>query len=237
MKWASWLDEYDREARLAPALLALLPIILAAIGLGVQQHRGAVAIVGICVAVGVPMVVAKQVADRGRSVESRLFLQWGAPPTTLLLVPPDDAAMGEMQRQRRARLEQISGITLPASPRLSDADVETYQAAVRSLIEHTRDRTKFPVVWSELKNYGFERNTLGLRKVGAAGSSVSTLALLGGAVSGLSGGPVSVPVTLALAMVCALIGLAWWRIPSEQRVRAAANRYAERLLDAAAVLR
>ena len=166
MIWGSWLDEYDREARLVPALLTILPLSLAAIGLGFEDNAILVSVIAVLLTVGVPMVVAKQVADRGRVIEAALFAKWGAPPTTLMLVTPTDGPVGEILRQRRARLEGGSGISLPTNPALADSAIETYQAAVRWLIENTRDHTKFPVVWAELKNYGFDRNTLGLANPG-----------------------------------------------------------------------
>ncbi|GGM99370.1 hypothetical protein GCM10009721_28030 [Terrabacter tumescens] len=236
MNWGRWLDEYDREARLVPALLTVLPLVLVAIGFGVQDNPVLAGIVAVLLAIGAPMVVAKQVADRGRAVEKTLFAKWGAPPTTLKLIPTPDGQGGELLRQRRGRLERVSGISLPTGPNLSDSTVQTYEAAVRWLIENTRDRAKFPVVWAELKTYGFERNALGLRAVALTTSGCGVLALWAGAVVGSRSGHVSVGTTLALAGVCALVGMWWWLVPSETRVRRAADRYAERVLDATAAM-
>jgi hypothetical protein len=36
----------------------------------------------VLLAIGVPMIVAKQVADRGGAIEAKLFAKWGAAPTT-----------------------------------------------------------------------------------------------------------------------------------------------------------
>lgn len=236
MNWGSWLDEYDREARLAPALLAILPLVLTAIGLGLENNAILASVIAALLAGGVPMILAKQVADRGRAIEAKLFAKWGAPPTTLMLVPPADGPGGEIQQQRRARLEKASGINLPTKPTLADADVETYHAAVRWLIENTRDHTRFPVVWAELKTYGFERNTLGLRSIALFTSDIGVVALTTGAIAGSLGAHLSVGTNAALAATCLLAGLWWWRIPSENRVRAAADRYAERILDTSAAL-
>lgn len=182
------------------------------------------------------MVVAKQVADRGRAVEVALYAKWGAPATTLMLMPPADGPMGELLMQRRTRLERVSGVNLPTGRALSDSAAESYRAAARWLIENTRDRARFPVVWSELKNYGFERNSLGIRLVGVLTSALGTAILLASAAAGASGADLAIVTNAVLAGVCAIVGLWWWRVPSESRVRTAADRYAERLLDASAQL-
>lgn len=233
MNWGSWLDEYDREARLGPMLLTLLPIVFAAISFGLEHKPIVVLVIGTLVATGVPMVVAKQVADRGRAVERALFAKWGAPPTTLLLVPPVSEQMGDLVRQRRTRLEKASGITLPTGSGLTGSEKETYETAVRWLIENTRDHAKFPVVWEELKTYGFWRNALGLRPFGLLTSGAGFLIIAVGSLRADSA--IWVPVILGGA--CGLAGLWWWRVPSEYRVRAAADRYAARILDASAVQR
>src|SRR5215218_4103235 len=206
MNWGNWLDEYDREARLVPALVAILPLVLTAIGLGLENNMILASVIAALLAVGVPMIVAKQVADRGRAVEAKLFTKWGAPPTTLMLVPPADGPSGEIQRQRRARLEKASGISLPTNPALTGSEVETYQAAVRWLVENTRDHTRFPVVWAELKTYGFGRNALGLRSIALFTSALGVLALTAGATAGALGAHLSVGTNAALSAVCALAG-------------------------------
>jgi hypothetical protein len=236
MTWGSWLDEYDREARLGPALFAMLPLVLAAVGLGIEENPVLVTVVGVLLAVGVPMIVAKEVANRGRALEEILYLKWGAPPTTLALLPPAAGAAGEVLRQRRARLEAVSGIALPTDPRLTPADAETYKAAVRWLIDNTRDHAEFPVVWAELKSYGFERNLLAIRTVGVITSSIGAVVLAGGVVAGAFGANQPIGTNAALMAACIAIGLGWWFVPSETRVRAVANRYADRLLDSSAAL-
>jgi hypothetical protein len=231
MNWRSWLDEHDREARLVPALFILAPLLVAAIGLGFADNPLLGAVIGVLSAVGAPILVAKQAANRGRALEKSLFAAWGGPPTTLALVPPADAPMGEIHKQRRDRLERATDIALPTSSTLTPTDAETYQAAVHWLITNTRDHARFPVLWAELKSYGFERNLLGLRPLGLASSAISALLLAAGLVAGALGADVALAPLAILCAVCVAIGLAWWFIPNEQRVRVTADRYAERLLD------
>ena len=68
-------------------------------------------------------------------------------------------------------------------------------------------------------------------------SGFGVLALAGGAVAGAAGAAhVAVGSDIALSSLCALTGLWWWFTPSENRMRAAADRYAERILDTSAAL-
>jgi len=122
-------------------------------------------------------------------------------------------------------------------PNRTDSAVETYEAAVRWLIENIRDHAKFPVVWAELKTYGFERNALGLRRIALLSSGVGVLTLAAGAIAGALVADLSIGISVALAGACALVGLWWWRVPSENRVRAAGDRYAAWILDSSAVRR
>ncbi|MCD5353233.1 hypothetical protein [Kineosporia mesophila] len=68
-------------------------------------------------------------------------------------------------------------MALPTEKALNDADEEVYSKAVRWVFENTRDHAKFPVVWSELKTYGHERNLLGLRPIGVALASLAMIPL------------------------------------------------------------
>jgi len=52
MNWGSWLDEYDREARLVPALFVLLPVALAVVGLGFEDNALLVTMIGIAFTFG-----------------------------------------------------------------------------------------------------------------------------------------------------------------------------------------
>lgn len=236
MKLGDWLNEYDREVRLVPALLAALPLAFAAVGLGLAGNPLVGTVVGALIAVGAPLFVAKQVGNRGRQLEEELFEKWGGPPTTLLLLPAAGAPIGGVRAQRRDRLEKLTGHSLPRDADLDAIGADQYRAATLWLITNTRDHAKFPVVWTELKAYGFERNLLGIRPVGLAACLSASAALAAGVVAGLFGAHVAVLPCAMLCLASLLAGLLWWRIPGEERVRLVAFRYAERLLDASAAL-
>lgn len=91
-------------------------------------------------------------------------------------------------------------------------------------------------MWNELKSYGFERNLLGLRGEGLLASTVAAGSLAAGLVAGLVGANVPALPAGLLCTACLAIGLGWWAVPDERRVRVVADRYAERLVDATAAL-
>jgi fatty acid desaturase len=93
----------------------------------------------------------------------------------------------------------------------------------------TRNRDDFPLVFDENKEYGFRRNTLGLRTAGMAVAAVTFVLAAG--------------LTLLVSpwfLLNMLIGLAvfawWWHAVSPNWVRQPADLYAIRLLDASITL-
>jgi hypothetical protein len=110
-----------------------------------------------------------------------------------------------------------------------------YEEAVASLRDLTRNTTRFRLVFAENVEYGFRRNSLGLRKIALAVAvlafalSVAMLAVHGGEGQWVQWG-ISVAISLAASVY-------WWRVVNPLWVRAAAEVYADRLLEAANTLR
>lgn len=229
-------DAYDRRARIAPAILLGIPgagfLVAGAVSPGVAAR----AIGFVLGAVGI--VIAIVVRDRGRELQPRLWESWGGPPAQRRLrwsggEPTDTVA------RLHQRVEAATGESLP------DAEVEArdpesadrrYDDAIEVLREATRSRDKFPLVFAENVDYGFRRNTLGLRPFGiittVVGMIVAVLLLAFGSgalsVRAVRWGPV--------AAVCGFAALFWWRLATPQWVRTAAENYADRLLGASASL-
>lgn len=77
-----WLDDYERRARLAPGLLAVLPIALVILALGLRRLPIVSALLSLVTAVGGPVVLASLVRHRGLRLQAELFRKWGGAPTT-----------------------------------------------------------------------------------------------------------------------------------------------------------
>lgn len=229
-----WLDDYDRTARLVPGLLVVLPAVLVPIGLGVRENPLAATLVALAVTFGIPLLLAKHVRRRGRKVETRLSKEWGGLPTTLLLLPEADGSLGALRQQRRNNLERISGLQLPLKRDLLSSDVESLEAAMRTLRARTADREAFAQVYAENKSYGFERNVKGLRAEGLVVSAISVIVLATLAVLSwteyLELDPWPLTVSACPALLMHIFWLVW---PTSDRVWDAGEIYAERVLDAA----
>ena len=233
-----WLDEYERAARLAPGLIALLPLPILVTAFGLKQNPVVAALVSLVVAVGGPILLAKYVRSRGRGLEEKLYDEWGGPPTTLLLTPALFGAANAVQAQRRANVERVSGQLLPLTPPPNDTTTQqVYKSAVAALRQKTYNHDAFPLVFAENKGYGFERNVLAIRTEGLVISVVGLgIAVVGWqrAASGHLGANSSALLTAAVVLL--LLTAFWIAWPKKKRVRAAADLYAEQLLDAAASL-
>ena len=79
------LDPYDVKARLFPGLLVLLPALLF---LGLLYGTKSPLVVGLSAVLGTcggPYLLANFVRTWGQRAQDRLFQEWGAPPSTIIL--------------------------------------------------------------------------------------------------------------------------------------------------------
>lgn len=225
-------DPYSRTARLVPATLVVFPLAV----FGVLAVPPAVTVWGrvaaLVFACGAPFVVTQVVRDLGVRVEPKLFGLWGGRPTEVMLRWSGPSTPATLSRQHELIKEKL-GIDLPdaateqADPAAAEAE---YEVAVGALRERTRDDAQFGLVKRELTAYGFWRNTYAVRRFGmitCTGTAILTvvLALLGAV-------PLGWKQQVGFALLDAAACVAWWRIPTAEAVRRAAERYARQLLQA-----
>lgn len=218
-------DAYTRKARLAPALLASLPAIGLLLAGAMSPSTSASPIVITAGAIGV--LICGAVRDRGRAIQTTLWARWGGEPTIRRLrwSDSDDVEATALQHQR---LEETLGMSLPSqADELADADRadRKYRDAITELRERTRGEG-FELVLAENAEYGFRRNTLGLRTV-AIGIAAAALAISAALV--IASGQ---PRFFACAAWALFIGVVWHQRVSSTWVREAGEIYADRLLDA-----
>jgi hypothetical protein len=172
-------DRYNREARLAPALLVALPAALALFAwLPALRMVGPslVALLGFC---GGIVWLSHLARDRGKALESKLFRDWDGMPSTAMLRHRDDRLPAPLKARYKACLHKhLPDLAFPSveeeekDPAATDA---IYASAGAWLLSQTRDRTRFGLLFEENVNYGFRRNFWALKPEALLVGSVSLL--------------------------------------------------------------
>jgi len=181
-------DNYERRARLAPAVLIALPALALGIAL-LPALPGANRLWALVNFAALPLAHAL-VRRLGHATQADLWAAWDGPPTTQRLrwrSSPSKAVIA----QRHADVQAALGGHLPLptaavearDPAQADA---LYAEAVRRLLGVTRGNSQFPLLHQENANYGFARNLHGGKRLGQAISLASLLVALG----------VGIPITL-----------------------------------------
>jgi hypothetical protein len=233
-------DKYDREARLAPALMVLLPPVLLALVWFPGLRTPAAGLLTLLVAFGILVFLTQVGRDRGKRMEPELFDAAGGKPSIALL-RHRDARLSGLQRQRyHDYLARAVGVPAPtaaeeaADPAKAD---EWYELAAGWLMARTRDTKKFGLLFQENVNYGFRRNLYALKRPAQVVGVIAILASLGYGgwryhmAGEIPGAEVIAAVILVLAYLfffTVWVTGEWVRIPSEG--------YARRLLEACEVV-
>ncbi|MBO7820337.1 hypothetical protein [Burkholderia pseudomallei] len=169
-------DRYDRNARLKPALLMLLPALVAIVAL-YHDALGAlgtiVTLVGGC---GLPFLLADFSRSRGVAREPEMWKSWGGAPSTQLLRHADSTVDTVSKARYHGFLagKINTKFPTPASEKQNPEDADTvYASATKWLRDATRDEKKFRLLLNDNITYGFRRNAYGLRGFGIAVSALT----------------------------------------------------------------
>jgi hypothetical protein len=229
------LDEYDRNARLKPALMVILPASLTIAGLGAGFSAAGGVLSGSLTAIGFTYVLAQLARDWGKRKEPQLFSAWDGKPTTAKLRHRNPAANPHTLGRYHKIASRLIGKPLPtiaeeqADPRSADL---IYESVGDCLREKTRDKKTFPLIFKELVSYGFRRNLWGMKPFGVVLACVCIavqLVILTREI--LIQHPIAAtPVLMTLANVLLLLG--WLFIVGPNWVRVPADAYGDRLLAA-----
>lgn len=230
-----FLDEYSRNARLKPALLASLPVALIVLGYGLKSSVLLGALFGPLATVGFTYLLAVFTRDLGVRKQVELFRAWGGKPSVAKLRHRDTSLNAHTRARYHARAAEALGMPMPtaaeqqANPAAADS---LYEAYSNFLLERTRDTKRFRLLFDELIGYGFRRNLLAIRPLGLPLSITCALIEIGSCLRSfhLSG---RFEIDSAIfAGLDLFLAYCWWRIVSPDWVRRAADAYAERLLAA-----
>ena len=230
-------DAYGRTARLTPALMTLLPVIVTVAVWTPVLYDFVVDIVATGVTCGFTVPLAHWVRYFGRRAERRLYGQWGGKPTSVWLLRSDHNLDEPTKARYRKFLEDhIEGWEAPSqADEESDRNraMSTYDSAVRWLRERTRDRRQFDLVFKENVSYGFRRNVYSLRWAGGPVALLCVVANSGGLYCFAS---TEADPNLILGMgslvFSAAIAVVWLFAVKQPWVHDAADSYARALLAA-----
>ncbi len=162
------LDRYDINARLKPALLALLPAIAVA-AFWLPQTRSLVASssMGLIAASGLLFLLSQAARLQGRNIEKRLGDKIGRKHSARLLTHGDNTIAAGTKERYHSFL-RAHGIHLSTkSEEQSNANeaFERARSAIDWLLEHTRPNAKASMLHDENIAYGFNRNLYGLKPI------------------------------------------------------------------------
>ncbi|SRR6266487_234847 len=227
-------DQYERRARLAPALVVVLPLALATVAWFPMQFTGWAVFWAIVVGCGGTALLAQLGRDRGLQKQKQLFDSWGGSPTVRLLRHRERGNKPTLLRWHRRLQGLLPDVNVPsaadelANPTQAD---EVYEACVSLLKEKTRDRMKFSLVFEENCNYGFRRNLWGMKSLGitAAITGVAAIAVLL-LLNTQFRQARTPPVAYVAGGFDALLLIMWTALVDPTWVKTAADAYAMRLL-------
>jgi hypothetical protein len=241
-------DPYERQARLWPALLTILPLIITIVALCSLKISIITNIVMLAASCGGIYLLTNTSREIGKRLELKLFKKWGGKPTTILLRHQDDTIESATKRRYHAFLSSKIKESFPNNEQeianSKNAD-DLYQSAIRWLLNQTRDTKQFSLLFQENITYGFRRNSLGLKPLGITISigtligvllsqdviSISKIQIFNNeAIKTLSGNAI---ISLVSTMLILII---WIFFFTTATIRTAAFTYAETLLRSCDIL-
>ena len=228
-------DAYNRNAKLYPMLIVILPLILAFWAIVPDKLYDWETIMAIVVWCGGARLLMEYGRDLGKTKENQLWERWGGAPTTQYLRHRGSTNKATLQRVHKNLKNIIPNIELPTldeedkDPKKADS---IYEECTRVMKAKTRDSKKFALLFKENCSYGFRRNLLGLRHWGL---SLTILCVLAIALAILLDWRTNHSLESYNAVICEIINVAiffFWLTLNEKRVKIPAFAYAERLFEA-----
>ena len=226
------LDRYDRNARLRPALIVCLPVLLAvAVWLpDLWSFMGG--LVSLVAACGALYLLSRYARYAGRRLERRMLRDAGGWNTTHMLRHRDDR-LSAVTKERYHGALRARSLPMP-SPAEELADPSQADACYASAADWLRGRTRGPehkLLLDENIDYGFRRNLVGMRPLGI---TLCLLSLAGdGVLLFLKRNAHDARWTAGMALAVLFVGilLGWAFVLRRPFVEDASEAYAKRLLE------
>jgi len=228
-------DEYERKARLYPALIVISPIILDIYLIVPEIRNLSSTFASVLASLGLLELLAYVSRSGGKSKEKMLFNHWGGIPTSRFL-RNSDTTIDPLTKKRYHNflMKSIRDYKIPSLEdevvNLASAD-SIYESGIRWLREKTRDKKAYPLVFKENVGYGFSRNLWALKNMSILLLIVSIL--LNVTVFYIKQGKISLSYTYEFWIANAIsfiLLLIWIFFINKSFVKNAAEAYARALL-------
>tara|TARA_R110002050_G_scaffold248024_1_gene385826 strand:- start:203 stop:931 length:729 start_codon:yes stop_codon:yes gene_type:complete len=161
------MNLYSLKARIYPVILSVIPILVIGILFSVTFNSYYQTLGGLGITTVLFFLFSQLGRDRGKKLEKDLWNKWGGAPSTQILRLRDNTLNSVTKTQYHKIMNSLVETEVKpnsdlesTSPELCD---EVYTAWVKYLIGKTRDTNKFNLLFAENINYGFRRNSLGLK--------------------------------------------------------------------------
>lgn len=233
-------DRYALTARVTPAAIVLLPVIVA-VSVWVGGAWPQKILFASAFWMGLAFLAGQIARDEGKRCEVKLWREWGGRPTTRLL-RHSDRTLPEPVRQRyhTKLVALVPATTFPTSeeertaPRAAD---DVYESCVVALLERTRDPKQFPLVLTENIAYGFRRNLFAMKPAAIVLEITGIVAVAAKVAMDIRAAAGElIPLDAAALFLLSLLLAIWIARVSSTWVKAAADAYAVRLLSSCEVL-
>jgi len=229
------LDTYSIKARVYPALVVLLPLLVLAIYYITDfkiyfQYITAILSVGF-----LSYLLAQLGRDKGKLKEESLFNEMGGKPTTQILRHSnsylDDTTKAKYHKGLSSKIQDIIIPTKEQEVKNPEKADEIYNSCAKFLISKTRDTFKFNLLFKENINYGFRRNLWGMKSWGITilvCSLITHILIVTDYLTNISFKPTK-DIYPYLAFL--FLGLFWLIVVTKKWIKLTAFSYAERLYE------
>jgi len=229
------MNTYYLKARIYPVILSVIPILIIGVLFSVTFKNYYQTIGGLGLSTVLFFLFSQLGRDRGKRIEKNLWEKWGGAPSTQILRLHDKQLNSLTKKEYHKIMNSLVDIETTPTEELeidfpNECD-EIYAAWVKYLIGKTRDTKKFNLLFSENINYGFRRNSLGLKSFAIIVISILIIGVLG--VNYLNYGAINIKdMNTLIATGILIIPLLYWvLIVNENWVKIPAIAYAERLME------
>lgn len=229
-------DQYALRARLQPATLAALPVPLSIVSCFPAGATATLAVWSLVAWCGGIALLAQLGRDAGKRKEPALFRQWGGKPTVRLLRHLGSHNRVLLERRHQKLQTLLPNVPIPTpdqerqDPHAADA---VYETCGQFLLEKTRAKETFPLVFEANCDYGFRRNLWGMKPLALvlAFGAAAAIAWIEWRRFQLTGIYVERTPLLSFGLIVGLL-VGWLFVFTPRWVKVTADAFAERLLAA-----